>query len=461
MDIKFNTKFDPLTYRPRRVLWSGYKWKAAAAALLILGAGGAASRAVWLRHPVRSPVSAASAARGKGTIPPPWSRQGLSMVASVPAWSSTGVAPLTETTLVGPVHWKGAHGNAVVVLSNRDQTRAVVGYHNDRPAWVAGADSSPAFLSAGLTLPMAQGRWIQGGNTSINSFSASGPYVYIANGANWAVLDGRPDTHWALSPNQQAVRSAIVSLPNQPALALLLTETRSGQQTLYRRTRLSQPWQSVSLPDSPVTQLVTSGGSFWMLAGGRLLMSTNGQTWRAMYTPPTGFAVSGFAVSPNGNGDVVVSLAPDGEAGVGPILMSTDGGLHWTPLPMAWPNGSAPSALVLLPSGDVAALFPGPPLIIERWSATSDAWRVLPLPKANDQGTGSLSAYTNGDLLYSDAQGHLYRWLTHQQAWLPLPPPPGVHAGQPPSLLMGIGSRQVLAAYSTGWYIFVPAGSIP
>ncbi|MGC8489279.1 MAG: hypothetical protein ACP5QO_13840, partial [Clostridia bacterium] len=252
-----------------------------------------------------------------------------------------------------------------------------------------------------------------------------------------------------------AVNGQIVSLPSVPGQALLLTESMSGAQRLF----LLQPnhsWQPEALPASPVTQLVALGHQYWVLANGTVYVSQDGSHWTARYAPPAGFSVGTFAVGQRGTATLAaVSLTPVGKPGVGPVFLSADRGVHWRNIGVPWPNGSAPQQMVVTPDGGVAAILPGPPVVLEQWQPASGHWQLISLPHSNAAGIGQLTAFANGDLLYADNQGNLYRYLHGLSEWEPLPAPPGVPAGTMPNLIMAIGNQQVLVSYPQGWWILV------
>ncbi|MCL8207760.1 MAG: hypothetical protein K6V97_06785 [Actinomycetia bacterium] len=461
MGIVFAPGYDPRRYRYRRWRRAGLSGGAVAAAVAITLGG-------WLTHrraPAHPAPYATALRRGTADVALAWlpssSRAAFSTLASVPVWSDPRRTPLRETTLVGSSTLYGVPTNAVVALAAGRHLEAAVGYRNGRPVWYEAPEDGFGVVTPAPVLPAARGRWIQGGPTDVTSFSAAGAYIYVSRGPEWTVLDGRADDHWAPPPTPNTVETQVTALPARPGAALLLNFEASGRQDLFARSVAQGAWTPAPLPDRPVRELVGSGSHYWMLAGGKLYVSADGVAWSRVYAPPSGFDVQTFAVSPAGDGHLAVSLAPTGQTGIGPILVSADGGASWHELPPPWPNGSGASALAVGPHGDVLALLPGPPLLLEHWSPDTGRWSLIPLPVPNQTGIGTLAAYTDGDLLYSDAVGHLYRWLSAQGAWLPIPSPPGVPERTPPTLLMGIGSTQVLAAYPHGWYIFVPDPPAP
>jgi hypothetical protein len=462
MGIIFAPGYDPRRYRLRRWRRAGLSGGVVAAALAVAVGG-------WLTHrriPPRTPPYVATLPRGTVVDAttawlPARSRTAFSALTSVPVWPTPYGRPFRETTLLGSVTLHGVRTNAVVALSRGRSLLAAVGYDGGQPVWYQAPSGGFGVVARAPVLAAARGRWIQGGPTDVTSFSAAGAYVYVSRGPEWTVLDGRDNDHWAAPLAPGTVETQVTALPARPGAALLLNFTASGRQALFVRRPGDTTWLPTPLPDNPVRELVGSGSHYWMLAGGKLYASTTGTDWQRVYTPPPGFDVETFAVSPAGDGHVAVSLVPTGQTGIGPVVVSDDGGRSWRALPPPWPNGSGASTLAVDPHGNVLALLPGPPLLLEQWSEATGRWALIPLPRPNETGIGTLAAYTNGDLLYSDASGHLYRWLAGRRAWLPIPPPPGVPAGSPPTLLMGIGTSQVLAAYPHGWYIFVPAPNTP
>ncbi len=454
LHVEFDPRWTPATYRPRRrtIRTLPFAWKAGAVALLLLGVG-AASRPNVARLLLHSAPSASAAHHA---APSPW--PGLAPSAIVPAYASPSSRPARETTYLGRLKWQGTLTDEVVAVNTASGTMAV-GYRRSAAVW-ATWNHQMQNIAPAKVLPLATGRWQAGSNKPLTSFAAAGPYAYVTSGALWAVMDG-PSSHWAAAPGVNVVRSLIAALPADPTHSLLLTEAAGGAQSLYVRSGLRASWTPIALPGVPVLQTVAVANEYWVLAGGVIRVWTPAGTWRTLYAPPKNFVVSTFAVSPDGS-RIVVLLAPSsGVSGVGPLLLSNDGGRQWTPMATPWPNGSSPTSLVLEPDGAVAAFLPGPPGLIEQYRPSTGAWSILPTPTANSAGTGALAANGNGNLLYSGPGGHLYRYVQPSGAWQPLPPIPGGSGGQPPSLLMGIGTNEVVASSPHGWFVFVPDSSAP
>lgn len=457
-DIKFDTHFDPRTYRPKTSRHQGlsFGWKATAAAALLLAIGAGLHQAT-APAPHRASNSLAAAPKApQGLLP--WSRDHLTALSTATIWMGRPGRTWTATTFAGHLSVGAMATDEVVAEGPSPRTAVATGFNQNQAVWTDQAGTI-------LPVPQAQvgsalqGAWVTGGPTALTSFNAAGPYIYVSNGPDWTVLDGQRNTHWALPPTPGTVRTTLAALPNHPATALLLTEGASGQQALYRRTSLQGAWQAVSLPASPITEVVAAGSGFWMLADGKFLTSQGGLSWHTVYTPPKGFTVSTFAIDPYGNGQLALALAPAGQTGSGPLLLSANNGQTWHSIAPVWPNGTAPSTLLMQPDGSLVALLPGPPLVIERWDAVTGHWGIIPLPAPNSSGVGSLAASTTGSLIYSDATGSLFRYHMKTSTWSPIPLPPHVKPTALPSLLMGIGPKQVLVSYPNGWYIFVPQGS--
>lgn len=459
--IKFDLRFDPRTYQPKtlrhRGFWgrsSHFGWKAAAAAGLLLAIGAGLHQAT-VPAPPSARKSLAAAKPPQGLLP--WSRDHLTALSTARIWMGHGSRLWTATTFAGHYFVAGMATDEVVAEGPTPHTAVATGFSQSRAVWTDQSGTITPVPPAQMSAPLS-GTWVTGGSTPLTSFNAAGPYIYVSNGPEWTVLDGHSNTHWALPPTPGTVRTTLAALPNQPATALLLTESASGQQRLYRRTSVKGTWQRTIAPAAPITEMVAAGNGFWMLADGKVLTSQGGNAWATVYAPPQGYAVSTFAIDPYGNGQLALALAPAGQTGSGPLLLSANDGQTWHTIAPAWPNGTAPSTLLLQPDGGLVAMLPGPPLVIERWDPVSGHWSIIPLPTPNASGVASLAAATNGALIYSDATGALFRYHSASRTWSPIPLPPHVNASAVPSLLMGIGTQQVLASYPGGWYIFVPRG---
>jgi hypothetical protein len=443
LGVRWTAGFDPRTYRPQAVRPWGLAWRtAAAAAVLLLGVfAESLGQGTGTRH---AALSVSSLGRLSPASPvsasTPWPLWPSSKSAAWPVVVQHRAASRVSQTIVsaGPVHRPVMN---VVFVGNRP---------------IAAARGSKIRIRLRPTVGRTQsGRWVVGGYTVLDSLAAAGNYTYLTEGRRWAVLGSPAPSTWNSVPDPTASWSWIQALPDAPATAVLLTADSGGQQGMFWRSSVRGAWHAEPLPGSPVTQLVAAGRRFWALAGGRLVVSQNGHTWTALFSPPAGFTVTTFAVDPVGRGEVALALAPDGGAGVGPMMASWDGGRTWTTLPAAWPTGGRPVTLVLDPRRDVSALFGPPgPIVLERWVAGSRAWVIVPLPpRADVARVGELAALSQGNLVYADARGRLFLWTVASGRWHPLPPPP-LPMGSV-SLLMGIGPRQVLAAYPSGWGIFV------
>jgi hypothetical protein len=447
LDVRFPPDFDPRAYQPRRSS-SGMAWKAAVAAGILLALGtlshgwwastpGSPGKSLAGRAPTQSPVKMRSFEASPGL--PLW------VDTNQPAWQLV----VTRSSRTG-LEVMRAVGNGHPALS--------VGLLKGRPVFVERGRGPRRSVTTPVGTPLA-GSWVAGGNTALDSLAAAGNYIYLTTGNQWAVMNapGIPST-WNPVPDASATWSWIQALPGAPATAVLLTEDPGGQQNLYWRKTLTGPWMRENLPGSPVTELVAAGDRFWALAGGRLVVSPDAHTWTALFTPPPGFAVTTFAVDPVGSGEIALALAPNQGPGVGPILLSRNDGLTWRTLPPAWPSGR-PTSLVLDSLGDVGALMGSPgPVVIERWDNVTGTWQILALPPTADLSRpGLIGALSQGDLVYADAAGHIYVWTLPRGVWHALPRAP--NAASVPTLLMGIGTHQVLASYPGTWTIFVTASS--
>ncbi len=450
-EIGFKRDFDPRAWRRRhhRHVPFAVGASAAAAALIVVAV---------LEHPASVAHVLQPPTRHLALARPPkdfWQRLGMVAENSVPLWMTPQQGPLKEVLYTGHAMVNGFQASQVVAVDAGARTEFAVGFLDAEPVWVSEKSHKPVPVSLSPVVAPASGRWQPGGPTALSSFSAAGPDVYITNGPEWALLTGAMNVHWGEDPASDAVKGQIVSLPSAPRQALLLTESASGSERLYLRGVHGQ-WKEVTPPNNPITQLVALGHEYWALANGTLYVSENGSRWTTRYAPPPNFSIATFAVGERGSSTLAaVSLTPVGEPGLGPVFRSTDGGLRWTNIGVPWPNGSAPQQMVVTPDGGVAALLPGPPAILEQWTPASSRWTVIDLPHPNTSGVGQLTAFSNGDLLYADSQGNLYRYLHSVSEWQPLPRAPGVPASTEPNLLMAIGDHQVLLAYPQGWWVLV------
>jgi hypothetical protein len=443
--LQFPRGFEAFTYRPRRRRSARYGFGVgmAAAALLLAAA---------YSRPETIPVQPAPAAFPAATLRNPWTRAGLVAQATLPAWTRPGTSPLQETSYRGHALINGVQASLVVTLNGRHGTSQALAFDGNEPLWyVEGTDPQP--VAAAPLTGQASGYWVPGGSTSLTSFSAAGQDIYITHGDEWALLNGQMDVHWGLDPLPTAVQGQVAALPADPARVLLLTESVTGTEQLYLRAAVDAPWQADPLPASPITQLVALNHQFWALANGRLWVSNDGVHWVLRYRPPRGFTVATFAAGQNG-GHVLLaaSLGPAGQAGVGPTVLSTNDGGSWHDIGLPWPNGTAPTQMVVTPTGFVGALLPGPPALLEEWQGSAQGWRVIPLPETNGT-AGTLTAFANGDLLYAGTQGALYRWVGATGSWIRLPAGPDGQVA--PNLLMAIGNSQAVVSYPNGWWVLV------
>jgi hypothetical protein len=441
MDITFPAGFDPKTYQPRHGP-RATAWKVAVAAGVLLLAG-AAAHDRW--------TQVAGGARHLAAPSAHVERAMMATPAGLPLYLGSGQA----TWSIVVRHPAGGSRTLVVSAVHDGRAALSTGFSGGHPVWVKRLGESPIPLQVHVGSPLS-GSWVPGSDSALDSLAAAGNYTYVTNGAHWAVM-GAPGvaSTWQTVPDPTAGWSWIQALPGAPATAVLLTQDPGGQQGLFWRDRLTGGWSAEALPGSPVTELVAAGSRFWALAGGRLVVSRDGHTWRALFSPPAGFAATTFAIDPVGSGEIAVALAPNGGAGVGPVMLSQNDGVTWTTLPPAWPTSGRPMSLVLDAGGDVSALFGPPgPVTLERWDAATGRWSVLPLPAGvSVTRPGLLGALSQGDLVYADPAGQVYVWSLPRGRWHVLPRAP--QAVGSPTLLMGIGTHQVLVAYPHVWAIFV------
>lgn len=452
LHLDFDREWTPAAHRPRRRSLASvpFGWKASAAALLLLAAGAISRPGI---AGLMGPSHAAASGSGQ-TVKSPW--PGLLPSAVIPAYASTTAKAGTETTYLGRLSWQGPLTDAVVSV-NAGASQMAVGFRGSRPIWDTVGHQVHNIAPAAVMAP-APGHWQAGSNRPLTSFTAAGPYAYVTSGSEWAVVDGGA-SHWAAAPGVNVVRSQIAALPSDPTSSLLLTEDAGGTQALYVRRGLQASWTPITLPGVPVLETVAVANEYWVLAGGSIRVWTPTSTWKTLYAPPSQFVVSSFAVSPSG-ARIVVLLAPSsGQSGVGPMLVSNNGGQTWATIRLPWPNGSNPQSPVLEPNGAVAVFLPGPPGLVEQYSPATHGWTILPTPVPSSSGTGALGANGNGNLLYSDGAGQIFRYVQKAAAWQALPALPGGTGGQPTPLLMGIGTDEVMASGAHGWYVFVPTAA--
>jgi hypothetical protein len=453
LGVGLPSSFDPRAQAaPSRGGSRWYALRAATAAGVLLVAG-AASQGLW---------------NGSVVAPTPTSQHNLLLPTvrsaraqeTIPLWRTAGSGghPWQEVVNTHPL---GSLSGSEVVSAGPTGERALsVGYRDGRPLWVQTGARSQHWLAADAAGRLT-GQWHLGDPGALTSLAAAGNYVYVTSGGRWAVMNAPVSSLWRSEPDPLATSSWIQALPGNPATAVLYTIDAGSEQGMFWRNSLTGPWRPEPVPGTPITELVAAGSRFWALAGGRLVVSSNGHRWTVLYTPPPGFAVTTFAVDPVGSGEVTLALESDDKLGVGPILLSRNDGATWHTLPPAWPTSSGAASLVLDPRGDVSALFGGNggPVVIQRWNAVTKKWAVLPLPQQADvAAAGQFAALNQGDLVYADARGTVFVWTLPRGVWHALPNDPG-HAPGPVSLLMGIGPRQVLAAYRNQWSIFVSGNS--
>ncbi|CAB1128847.1 conserved protein of unknown function [Candidatus Hydrogenisulfobacillus filiaventi] len=322
-------------------------------------------------------------------------------------------------------------------------------------------------VAAGRPIPAAPvrgiwaGRWMAGGAGALNAFSAAGPFVYLAAGSEWTRLQAGRPAYWQTAPFAPAdpgLSASIAALPADPRRVLLLEETPAGLDTGYVSPDGGHTWRPWLQGTVPVSGLEALGRRFWAVVDGALATSRDGRRFTALLAPdPRRWEVAAYAVNPARPGNLAAALAPVTGPGPGPVLVTRDGGRRWHALPPLPVPGMPPSTLTVSPRGTVTALLNLDRPVLARWTPGAEGWQLWPVPGVHGTpGAGTLAAAPDGSLFYGSPSGTLYRMGPGHRSWRVIAPPPAVRH-QTPLILEAIGRHQLLAAYESGWYIYVSA----
>lgn len=309
-------------------------------------------------------------------------------------------------------------------------------------------------------VPALQGNWINGTPTSIDSFAAAGPNIYLTHGNTWTVMSGQSTSYWAKAPGTSTVATTdtISALPSNPNQALLVEENPSGQSMGYVTTDKGRHWTPWSLGYKTVSNVVGMNHEFWAIINGTLMTSQNGSRWTSLMGLNTNrWQVEDYAIDPANPHTIAAALVPVSGNGIGPVLETMNNGATWSRVPNFPALGAAPASMVMSPTGAISALVNLTDPVLVRYSDTRQKWMILPVPGQNNNiGIGQLAATIKGDLIYGAPGGYLYQWTKATKTWGVITPPKGTTSNTAPATpLETIGESQVLAGYNTGWYIFV------
>ncbi len=307
--------------------------------------------------------------------------------------------------------------------------------------------------------PLA-GHWVAGLPTSITSFSAAGPYIYITHNNTWAAMNGQTTTHWAASPGAVSPNAidTIAALPSAPQDVLLAEEAPSGLSTAYVSSNAGSTWKPWSFGQATFSNVVAMSHEYWAVINGTLQTSSTGMHWTSILPLNTkDWQVEDFAMNPSNPQQIAVALVPVSGTGIGPVLETTNAGKSWRELPHFPALGAAPSSMVMSPSGGISALVNLTNPVLVRYSAHTQQWTAIAVPTTGQQvGIGQLASSPNGDLLYGSPTGSIFRWVKATAQWQVIAAPsPSQAAPSAPYPLQAIGNHQVLAGYDNGWSIFV------
>ncbi|MBX5466751.1 MAG: hypothetical protein K6U14_04540 [Firmicutes bacterium] len=400
--------------------------------------------------------------------------QNVEVRASWPVFASYPVAAPTGRNwlLAGRFFADGIPGDHLSVLvDDRSDVQSAVLLRQGQPvaqvllppaAWVAAPASSrapaaPAVepLATAVAAHPLSGVWVTGGVGRIESFTAAGPAVYLTRPGAWTSLSSGRAAFWDPLPDGKTGAAAIAALPAKPATALLTVETGAGTAGFYTQDG-GRHWHRWSLAATSVTQVVAMGSRFWAVVDGSLATSSDGDHWQVVLPlADSAWAVRDYAINPEDPAQVAVSLTAVNGQGLGPLLLSDNGGQTWQVLPNYPALGKTPADMVMLPGGRIAALVNLKVPVVAEYDPQAQSWRVIPLPRGTAPG-GRLAATPAGDLFYAPPAGPLWYYQAGAATWWPIPVPA---AWGPPHLLVAVGDRQVMTAFATRWCIFVRTGT--
>ncbi len=355
----------------------------------------------------------------------------------------------TELSLVVGQNYQPQNG--VLFAGNRPVLSFRVGLND-------GLAAVQRIQPAGAPKPLA-GKWWVGGTSQLNSFTAAGPLVYASHRGYWTVITGLAPARWNPPPTGPgAVETAtIAGLPAMATHALLVEEGSSGVSQGFVSDNQGRSWKSWAIGHVTFSHLVAMYHQYWATVNGSLRESTNGSTWTTILgVNHARWKVQDFAVNPQDPNMLVASLVPVAGSGIGPVLVTANGGQSWSQIPN-FPNlGVAPNDLAVLSNGDIAALVPLAKPVLVEYHQMGQSWQIIPVPRqAMGLGTGQLTAAPNGNLVYAAPGGDIYLWSGGPHAWHVIVPP--VEAplnSNSASPLEAIGNNQIMAGYQSGWYYF-------
>ncbi len=357
--------------------------------------------------------------------------------------------PGTELALVVGQHHQPKSG--VLFAGNRP----VLSFRVERASTLAAVQR---IQPAGAPKLLA-GKWLVGGTSQLNSFTAAGPWVYASHRGYWTVLTGLAPAQWNPPPVGQAASNTatIAGLPAQATHALLVEEDSSGLSRGFVSDNQGRSWTPWTLGRVTFSHLVAMYHQYWAIVNGSLRESTNGSTWTTILgVNHARWKVQDFAVNPQDPNTLVASLVPIAGSGIGPVLTTANGGQSWTEIPN-FPNlGVAPNDLAVLSNGDMAALVPLAKPVLVEYHQMSQSWQIISVPRqAMGLGTGQLTAAPNGNLVYAAPGGNIYLWSGGPHAWHVIVPPTQTPLNaNSASPLEAIGNNQIMAGYQSGWYYF-------
>ncbi|MCY0880583.1 MAG: hypothetical protein OWS74_01170, partial [Firmicutes bacterium] len=371
-------------------------------------------------------------------------------------------------SLSGQFQWGAISANTLVVqLTNHQRIQSGILFSHGVPVYrfrdnalQKGQVVPPATVSA----QPVQGTWINGGPTGLTSFSAAGSHVYLTNGNHWTIVSGSTST-WLAPPQQSATLPQvdfIAALPSDPSCAMLMEEYPSGKSLSFVTTNQGTTWTPWPLGQVTASQLTATAHRFYAIINGTLQSSGNGMSWQPVIALNTSqWLVNTYAVNPANPQQIVISLGPVAGSGMGPVLQTNDGGKKWHQLPGFPKLGPAPSSLVYMATGNIAALVNLTQPVIVTWHISSHNWQITNVPDpANTLGSGEIAATSAGRLIYSSPSGMIYQENSQAHNWQEILPPAAVTSPDDvASPLVAIGNHQILAAYSKGWYIFVQSAA--
>ncbi len=470
LGLKFDPDWHPAKMavsRTRR--WQKTGWSMAVAAGLFLVA-----------LPLVSPVHPGQVSTGNPNLAsysmPMSVRRVLTALDAGPHWSVEGMSPIYDTypmavptghslSLSGRFAIHGMTATSVAIqLNNHQHVMGGTLFNQGMPVYTfLGSLPGPGQnIATHAEVSPVKGDWITGTFTPINSFAAAGSNIYMTHNNTWTVMTGQSTAYWASAPGNSTVAQTdtISALPANPDQALLLEENPSGQSTGYITTDRGKHWTPWAIGPVAISNLVAMHHQYWAIINGTLMTSTNGSHWTSLLTLNTNrWQVEDYAINPADPQMIAAALVPVSGNGIGPVLRTRDNGTSWTEVTNFPALGAAPASMVMSPTGAISALINLTDPVLVRYSDTRQQWMILPVPgQANNIGIGQLAATPSGNLVYGAPGGYLYQWQKSSGQWGVIAPPSTMSLDTAPATpLQTIGNNQILAGYSSGWYIYVEA----